>query len=396
MMMNSSDSSSPTCYFEMPSTEDFYHNLPGFESLSEIANEKHYYPAPRDWIAVLTDIKGSTKAIEQGRYKDVNIVGASCIISCSNACPGVDLPAIFGGDGASILIPPKYRNAVASALLYTRDMAQSRFDLDLRIAFIPLVDVYSAGLQIKVGKHILSPSNFAASFLGGGLSYAEKLMKEKESQYCLSSEEHAPKGSHEGLSCRWSPMPAQKSEMLTLLVAHQPSAKVTYQEIIQTLLKISPQFAPVTTRNASYKWPPKDLHRELLMLNPSWKLPYLYPYYLVWTGVVAAMVKLQRNDPGTPAGRYVVQMTQNTDYIKFDDTLRLVMDVSQSEKEEILKFLSRLHQEREIYYGTHSSLTALMTCYMASTTKHIHYVDGGDGGYALAAKMLKSQIAAKA
>ena len=37
---------------------------------------------------------------------------------------------------------------------------------------------------------------------------------------------------------------------------------------------------------------------------------------------------------------------------------------------------------------------ALMTCYVANLkpTQHIHFFDGGDGGYAMAAKQLKGQI----
>jgi hypothetical protein len=35
-----------------------------------------------------------------------------------------------------------------------------------------------------------------------------------------------------------------------------------------------------------------------------------------------------------------------------------------------------------------------MTCYVQnlSDTAHIHFVDGGDGGYAMAAKQLKQQL----
>ena len=37
-----------------------------------------------------------------------------------------------------------------------------------------------------------------------------------------------------------------------------------------------------------------------------------------------------------------------------------------------------------------------MTCFVKSTTQnqHIHFIDGGDGGYAAAAKQLKKQMAA--
>ena len=41
----------------------------------------------------------------------------------------------------------------------------------------------------------------------------------------------------------------------------------------------------------------------------------------------------------------------------------------------------------------HVSETALMTCLVTSTVDslHVHFVDGGDGGYTSAAKVLKAQ-----
>jgi Protein of unknown function (DUF3095) len=46
----------------------------------------------------------------------------------------------------------------------------------------------------------------------------------------------------------------------------------------------------------------------------------------------------------------------------------------------------------------HVSQTALMTCLVTSPTEslHVHFVDGGDGGYTSAAKTLKAQARAAA
>jgi len=43
----------------------------------------------------------------------------------------------------------------------------------------------------------------------------------------------------------------------------------------------------------------------------------------------------------------------------------------------------------------HESREALMTCFVQKTNQsdHIHFIDGGDGGYALAAVSLKKQMA---
>jgi len=92
------------------------------------------------------------------------------------------------------------------------------------------------------------------------------------------------------------------------------------------------------------------------------------------------------------APTYVQDMLANTDFQKFDDMLRMIREVNRAEKEQLLKLLEARHQAGEIFYGTHFSPQALMTCLVFSFDHHIHFVDGGDGGYALAAKQLKAQM----
>jgi len=49
-----------------------------------------------------------------------------------------------------------------------------------------------------------------------------------------------------------------------------------------------------------------------------------------------------------------------------------------------------------VAYGTHQASAALMTCLVRSYDgDHLHFVDGADGGYALAAKQMKAQLQAR-
>ena len=66
------------------SSESFFSGLPVFSDFMGVADKRNYYDASDDWLVVVSDIKGSTKAIENGRYKDVNILGASSIIAALN------------------------------------------------------------------------------------------------------------------------------------------------------------------------------------------------------------------------------------------------------------------------------------------------------------------------
>ncbi len=48
----------------------------------------------------------------------------------------------------------------------------------------------------------------------------------------------------------------------------------------------------------------------------------------------------------------------------------------------------------ELFYGVHLSDESLMTCYVQSVeaADHIHFIEGGDGGYAGASRQLKHQL----
>ena len=91
------------------SSDSFYANLPIFTGFMGVAEDKNFHDVPAEWLVVVSDIKGSTKAIESGRYKDVNILGASSIIAVLNSVKDVEIPFAFGGDGASFVIPPSCR-----------------------------------------------------------------------------------------------------------------------------------------------------------------------------------------------------------------------------------------------------------------------------------------------
>jgi Protein of unknown function (DUF3095) len=58
------------------STERFYSDLVPLKRFSDSTNTANVVPLPNDWYILITDIVESTKAIKQGRYKDINLLGA--------------------------------------------------------------------------------------------------------------------------------------------------------------------------------------------------------------------------------------------------------------------------------------------------------------------------------
>jgi hypothetical protein len=111
--------------------------------------------------------------------------------------------------------------------------------------------------------------------------------------------------------------------------------------------------------------------------------------------IMAVLIfKLGMNPIGFDKDKYAQAMKSHSDFRKFDDILRMVIDCTADEVHKITQFLELQYSENRIYYGTHESDDCLMTCYVNGLNdgEHIHFIDGGNGGYALAAKQYKAQI----
>jgi hypothetical protein len=375
----------------------FYADLEPFDDLADIASGDRFRPLPQDWTLILTDVRGSTRAIAQGRYKDVNMIGACCIIAASNACPGLQFPSVFGGDGASLAVPESRRDAVVRALLKAREMSTHEFGLDLRIAAIPVAVIRATGLDVRVGKHRASPQSVVAMFDGGGLAHAEQLMKRQGSSFEVAAGMR-PEGDFTGLECRWSPLRSRHGVMMACIAQVRPGVaqpRRIYQGILGEIGAILDRRRPLSVENLQLEWPPPFLMRELkARLESPWRRWFEYSRLLLLSLGHAAFMKAFKRDASRGIGRYVHEVSLNTDRVKFDDALRFVIDVDDADARTIRERLEARRRAGEIHYGIHTSATALLTCFVRSyTDDHFHFIDGGDGGYAMAAKQMKAQIA---
>ena len=86
--------------------------------------------------------------------------------------------------------------------------------------------------------------------------------------------------------------------------------------------------------------------------------------------------------------RYRQEMVTNTDFFRVDGTICMVIDCTDRHVAEIRQFLKHRGELNGFQYGLHVSESALMTCLVTSAAHndHIHFVDGGDGGYTAASK----------
>lgn len=377
------------------SDELFYKDLPALAEFGDVANPSRYAPAPASWLLVITDVEGSTKAIEAGRYKDVNALGVASIVAIQNACPGVDLPFVFGGDGATLLCPASKRSALESAIRGLQQRAKQGFGLGMRGGIVPVSTLRDAGFDVLVARFAASEHASFAMLAGSGISEGEKWVKDKVRGAEFAVAEGPIKADFEGFECRWKPIPAQNGEMLSVLVQalgkDREGLTQVYRQVIANFERIlEGDGRPVATSNLELGDSLDDFDSELKLRGK---------------GTATAVGMLAKNRIGQNSmntgktrlgfnGReYRREVAANTDFRKFDETLRMVIDVSAAQKEALVSFLEAERQAKRLIYGVHSAESALMTCVVREHKgNHVHFVDGANGGYALAAKQLKAMI----
>lgn len=376
-------------------TADFYASIPSFSDFRKFTEDRHFVRAPDDWYVVITDVKGSTKAIEAGRYKDVNTIGAASI-SVVTGLLGRDFPYVFGGDGATLLIPPSSIEPVLEALKRLQRLSREQFQIELRVGRITVGEVHQSGSAIEVARHELASGKCTAVFRGGGLNEAEKRIKGQEAKYCC---EAGPSGDIEltGLSCRWNPLGNKRGQIMSLLVAAkgEPAAAV-YDALLARLSEIFDgdldAANPVDTEAMNYHSVADCLKDETRFHTRRTTLGFLKRAFEIVTTVLIFKYRLPPLIFNAP--RYRASMRRHADYRKFDDMLRMILDCSDAQVEAIRAYLEERRAKGELCYGIHLSGIALMTCYVqdVSDGQHIHFIDGGDGGYAMAARQLKQQL----
>lgn len=378
--------------------DSFFSDIRGFTSFSEACDPRHYHQAPDDWYIVLADVQESTAAIRTGRYKDVNMVGAACITALVNTCRDVEIPYVFGGDGATLLIPPGYKDAVQEVLLSLREAAKTCHNLALRIGLMPVGEITRRGKRLEVARYRTSTGCSIAMFNGGGVSLADALVKQGE--FCIDTDNEIDLPDLTGLSCRWQPIPARKGMMLSLLVmATHPDDNGIYDEInrfISDTLGTEPN--PVHPDSLAYKWPSLEALRQCRMVWRQGRILVNLLDHVFWISLVNILHRINGRLGSFDVVSYRQDMIANSDYRKFDDMLRMVVDCSPKQAETIERYLEMLHQAGRIAYGAHQSDTALMTCFVKSLASHdhVHFIDGNNGGYAMAAMQLKQQLKQKA
>jgi len=375
--------------------EDFFETLPAFEEFSGVADAQHYRPLPADWALATADIVSSTGAIARGEYKAVNMAGASVISAVLNALGHRKIPFVFGGDGAVLAVPATDLGKTREALALTQVWVKEDLGLDLRAAIVPLSDIRANGHDVRVARFQTSSNVTYAMLAGGGANWAEAQMK--TGNYAVPA---APAGSRpdlSGLSCRWDPIAAKNGDIVSIIVTPVAEARSTeFSRLVDDIIGIIGEQdragLPVPRK---FSWPPKGLNYEALASRRGslWaRKLYILAECLAGWAIFQTNMKVGRFD----AVVYKSDVAHNTDFRKFDDGLKLTVDIAPALVQRLEERLKQAGEAGLCRYGLHRQDSALMTCFVTTpfARDHFHFIDGGAGGYAMAAANMKAKALA--
>jgi len=378
----------------MRDDSDFYARLPVFEGFSEIMDPARYQPLPDDWLVGLTDVAGSTDAIGDGRYKAVNTAGASVIAAVTNALSGRPFPFVFGGVGASIAVSARDEALVRSALAATAAWTRDELDLTLRAALVPVSAVREQGHDVRVARFAPSKNVSYAMFSGGGLAWAERSMK--AGRFAVPPAVPGTRPDLAGLSCRWNDIPASRGLILSLVLAPAKHGDPAFRRLVETLLgelDDSPEVArPVPDGAPGVGWPPPGWDLEARASRRRGEGLFRSRLRVILETLVAFVVmRLGIRVGGFDPGVYRRVVVENSDFRKYDDSLRMTLDCTPDLADRIERRLAQATADNVARFGLHRQSEAIMTCIVPSVSEsnHFHFVDGAAGGYALAARQLK-------
>jgi hypothetical protein len=209
-----------------------------------------------------------------------------------------------------------------------------------------------------------------------------------------------------GLSCRFEEIPAVHGLILSVLVVPAPGADpAAFRQVIEDVIAlverspdggrpVPPGGPPLPPGGPPLRWPPAGLEFEARAARggPLFKRR---AYVLARTLFVYLIMRFGISVGGFVPRTYVQQLVENSDFRKYDDGLRMILDCTGELERALTQRLTAAASMAIARYGLHRQDAAMMTCFTPSAIRsdHVHFIDGARGGYASAATALKATAA---
>lgn len=382
---------------------NFYKDLLPLQlPITDILYDHNFSQIPPSWYIIIADVKNSTTAVNNGRHNDVNLVAAGSLIAALNICKNrkIEVPYFFGGDGGSLLVPQPILKEVLAGLTLHNQNCQKYFALEMHIGFMSIQEVLEAGRTIKITKHKIDNFFHKALIIGNGMQYAEKQIKHAANLEEPINKYHQRRLSLTGLECRWdrvSPPVAEHNVVCYLIEPLQLENQLsTFHNVLSQMETI---FGDIKNRNPlsidrlklllSFN----RLKKEMLAKYGRWKITYFISSFLK-TIFGWFVFKFHVNTPEFDTQYYIEQLISHADTLMIDGRINTIIAGTPQQHTQFLTYLSDQENAGQLLFGHYSNKESVITCYIENyKDKHVHFLDGADGGYTEAAKELKIKIA---
>ena len=350
---------------------------------------------PNDWYIVITDIQESTQAVNMGMSEMVNLIATGSIIAALNIAfeEKIDIPFFFGGDGATLLIPPILLERTMATLSLYQQNIKNKFNTDLRVGNFKVTKVYEAENDLKIAKIRLNELFAIPIVLGNGLHFAESDIKANNTAFKTGTTNKAEL-KLEGMECRWNqiPPPNTSDEVLCLLIdaldeAEQAQIFKGVLDTIDTIYGSHQKRNPISVPKLKLSIRFKRIRTELRMrkLNPKF-IDYVKDWVTNLFGKIWYL-------PSKTGQEYLNELVQLSDIFVLDGRINMVISGSSKKRKLLLDYLEKEEKKGKLVFGSHISKESVISCYVRNRKEnHIHFIDGGKGGYTKAAGVLKSKI----
>jgi hypothetical protein len=366
--------------------------------VTQVFEASYFTKVPESWLIIIADVKNSSSAVTAGRHNDVNLVAAGSLIVGLNIARdyNIDIPFFFGGDGGTMLVPSEILSAVIAGLHAHNQNSIQNFELEMHIGSISVKEIIEAGHDVKIAKVQFGKDFNKAIVLGDGLQYAESLIKKPGVQN--AGEGELAELNLTGLECRWNRVkpPSEENEIVCYLIeAIDPLHQIeVYRNV---LTKIDEIYGSIETRNPLSADRLKllltfdKIKKELLTKYGKLKLNnFMKNFVNTFIGRLYFRYNWKVNN--LRGKEYLRQIISNADTLTIDGRINTIITGKMDKRIQFIKYLSAKEKEGELIFGHHISKESVMTCYIENrNSKHIHFVDGADGGYTEASKEFKNK-----
>lgn len=378
----------------------FYKSLKPLKlSVTQIFEASNFCDVPSSWHIIIADVKNSTEAVNDGRHNDVNLVAAGSLIVGLNIARNhtIDIPFFFGGDGGTMLVPAEILAEVIAGLKTHNQNSTKNFGLAMHIGSIPVNEITGAGHHVKIAKVQFGKDFNKAIVLGDGLQIAENLIKQSLPE--TDTKADVTELNLSGLECRWNRIqpPLQENEIVCYLIeANDPLKQIEVYHNV--LIKIDEIYGSIEMRNPLSPDRLKlllnfdKIKKELLVKYGRLKLNnFMKAYINTFIGRLYFRYNWKVNN--LRGKEYLDQIISNADTLTIDGRINTIITGKMDKRIQFIEYLKDQENKGELIFGHHISKESVMTCYIENrNSKHIHFVDGADGGYTEAAKEFKNKL----